>query len=563
MASLKGKKTLFFTTSPRTPEKLIPEIRFLTENYTGAKWNKQTQTGFMERLVQEDFYQGSKQLNTPDLSARDRINRSPKAYGFVDLTPTIKLTAAGKLFLDAKHREEPLLRQLIKFQLPSPYHTVPKGSDTVFWVKPYLELLRLISHFGRLTFDEMMIFGMQLTDYCKFDAVVEKIETFRKGKAVNEGNYRQYLNEICFSEISGIYAEEIADGNLHTRESETKTLREYISKKKRGLRDYTDACFRHLRATGVVTVSQSGHSLSIAPEKVNEVNFLLTNEGRDPVFTQSEEKYKAYLFNPSLPVLYSDDFENLVAEILSIDATVDCSRYSMPDLKDLYYCLIERKKQSAIDEQTKQIKDYKKFDDIIDTFANIRDKDFYYDRPLMFEWNTWRAMTMLDGGSISANLNFDDSGRPLSTAAGNMADIVCNYEDFVLNVEVTLQAGQKQYDNEGEPVARHVGKTKSAMGKPTYCLFVAPTISKATVAHFYTLQNLEVELYGGKATIIPIELATFEKMVIDSKKVSYTPNPHHVKRFIEAVQSAAKTATNEIDWFDRTRDIALDWLEAA
>ena len=37
----------------------------------------------------------------------------------------------------------------------------------------------------------------------------------------------------------------------------------------------------------------------------------------------------------------------------------------------------------------------------------------------MLEYNTWRAMTMLNGGNIKGNFNFDDAGQPLSTAAGN------------------------------------------------------------------------------------------------------------------------------------------------
>ena len=91
----------------------------------------------------------------------------------------------------------------------------------------------------------------------------------------------------------------------------------------------------------------------------------------------------------------------------------------------------------------------------------------------MLEYNTWRAMTMLNGGRIKGNFNFDDFGQPLSTAAGNMPDIECYYEDFILIVEVTMQQGQRQYEMEGEPVARHFGQIKKKFGKETYCLFIA------------------------------------------------------------------------------------------
>jgi hypothetical protein len=74
----------------------------------------------------------------------------------------------------------------------------------------------------------------------------------------------------------------------------------------------------------------------------------------------------------------------------------------------------------------------------------------------------------------------------LSTASGNMPDIECDYDDFVLSVEVTMQQGQRQYESEGEPVARHFGQMKKGTGKDTYC-YLLPTINKASLAHFFAL----------------------------------------------------------------------------
>lgn len=51
MAYLKSK-TLFFTTSPRTPLKMIPEIQALYENFEGSKWNKNTQVEFIQKLAE-------------------------------------------------------------------------------------------------------------------------------------------------------------------------------------------------------------------------------------------------------------------------------------------------------------------------------------------------------------------------------------------------------------------------------------------------------------------------------------------------------------------------------
>jgi hypothetical protein len=49
MATLKSK-TLFFVTSPRTPFKMIPEIRLLVEEFTGQLWDNNTQLLFEKRL---------------------------------------------------------------------------------------------------------------------------------------------------------------------------------------------------------------------------------------------------------------------------------------------------------------------------------------------------------------------------------------------------------------------------------------------------------------------------------------------------------------------------------
>jgi len=93
----------------------------------------------MELLRNENFFNGSGN-NDPAVSARDRINRAPKALGGVLLESTIKLTNAGSSLISAKRKEEVFLRQLLKFQIPSPYHT-PSEKAATFYVKPYLEIL--------------------------------------------------------------------------------------------------------------------------------------------------------------------------------------------------------------------------------------------------------------------------------------------------------------------------------------------------------------------------------------------------------------------------------------
>ena len=179
----------------------------------------------------------------------------------------------------------------------------------------------------------------------------------------------------------------------------------------------------------------------------------------------------------------------------------------------------------------------------------------------MLEWNTWRAMTMLDGGNITANLKFDDFGKPMSAAQGNLSDIVCDYGDFMLSVEVTMSSGQKQYEMESESVSRHLGKMKAISKKTCYGLFIAPAINDACVAHFYGLHHLNISFYGGKTVIVPLPLDVFRKMLEDSYKATYTPSPAKVRQFFEKSVEIANSGYDERHWFEEIKKEAASWLE--
>lgn len=552
-------KLLFLTTSPRTPAKMIPEIELLIKNYAGKLWNKETQCAFMETLREEQFFNGKGQ-NDPAFSARDRINRAPKSLGFVTLSPTISLTPAGVNLLKSKRKDEVFLRQLIKFQIPSPFHK-PTKKAAKFCVKPYLEMLRLVRTMGILKFDELQIFGMQLTDWRDFDKIVRKIELFREEKVKSKQNYRTFKAEYLYNELQTIFAERITNGKIKTRESNDLSINKFLKTQASNMRDYADACFRYLRATGLVNVSHVGKSLSIIHERIADVDFILNTVEREPCFVDDEKNYLAYIGDAELPQLLTDNKQMLMDRLRTEFKDISIlQNASVEELKNILFDSIEIRKNKNIEEQVKRIKDYKLYDDIQNTFYKIVNNELY-DAPLMLEWNTWRAMTMLNGGQIKANLNFDDFGNPLATAQGNMADIVCDYGDYMLSVEVTMASGQKQYDMEGEPVSRHLGKLKKTSGKPCYCLFVAPIINDACIAHFYALHSLNISYYGGKSTIVPLPLNLFQKMLEDSYKETYTPTPVHVRRFFEYSNELVKTCKNETEWFEKLKHFALNWLK--
>jgi YD repeat-containing protein len=234
----------------------------------------------------------------------------------------------------------------------------------------------------------------------------------------------------------------------------------------------------------------SGHSIRIPNDKTIEIDYILSSVERKPIFIDDTTAYKTHLFSATEPALFVDIKENILDTLMKIGEFTkrELIDRTIEELKDLRDKILTERKKAVISEQIKEIKSYSLYSEIIDTYNEII-SDEYYDAPLMFEYNTWRAMTMLDGGNIKGNFKFDDAGQPLSTAQGNMPDIECEYDDFSLSVEVTLQSGQRQYETEGEPVARHYGKLKKKTGKDTYCLFIAPTINPAALVHFYILNK--------------------------------------------------------------------------
>jgi len=57
--------------------------------------------------------------------------------------------------------------------------------------------------------------------------------------------------------------------------------------------------------------------------------------------------------------------------------------------------------------------------------------------------------------------------------------------------------------------------------------------------------KMNISYYGGQSTIVPLPLNVFQKMVEDSHKASYIPQPQQVKRFFERSNEIAATSVDE------------------
>lgn len=564
MANLAKSELLFAFTSPRTFEKTVPEIELLVKDFSGQKWsgNSALQADFFNRLFDTDFYEGDVRPTDPAFAGRDRITRAPKALGFVDLEPVIALTPAGERLLSGKRLDETLTRQLMKFQLPSPYHT---SKDERFAVKPYLELLRLTHELDGIAKHEIAIFFLQLTHWEKYEEVKQKILKFRAASKANKKNRKVFIEDCFNHEVTLIYAEQIKAKNFKTRESSDANLGSFLATKKSSMRDYADAFMRYLRATQLVTFNSRSTRLTLSKFKQDEAEFLLRTIPREPREFKSKAEFKTYLFASDNIELLTDNPKRLARHIKGVEAKISTplpkpQSTNLEDLKDYLSALENQLKQENLVETTKNLKSYDQWPEIVEIFEKLKNKELP-DASLYLEWNIWRTLTMLNYAlKVQGNFKFDLDGAPLSVAGGNQPDIECEYDEFEMIVEVTLSSGNKQYEMEGEPVARHYGKIKALTDKPVFCLFVAPTISNGALAHFFGLNQLpNIKFYGGKTQIIPMSLATFLTFAQHGVEKGFA-NPKELHKFLQNMVDEIPNVEDENVWLEKIVQTSQQWL---
>ncbi|RFM30297.1 AlwI family type II restriction endonuclease [Deminuibacter soli] len=556
MANLSRTRTVFSFTSPRTIEKIIPEIQVLIDFFNGKEWNTKTQIAFFEKLFASQFYEGSKMPGDAAFAARDRITRAPKALGFVDLNPKIALTKPGAQLLSGKRIHEVIARQLFKFQLPSPFHKIP--DDRNFNIRPYLEFLRLVKELDMISKTEIAIFFVQLTHYKKFNETVEAIKKFRNDVTENKGNRRAFIDEVFTREILKIYADDIGAERFKTRESREETLAKFVRTKKSNHFDYADAFMRYLRATQLITFDKKTFRAIVAPARAEEVAYILKNVPRQISNFKTAGEFKNYLYDPTSLPLLTDNRGYLEHHLSKLRVPFN-ERLTIEQLKDKLEQEEGKIITHAIEKTTISLKEYRQFDDIISVFRKVQLREVP-DPPLYFEWNVWRALVMMNyAKDIKGNFTIDLDGVPLNSAVANKPDIEADYGEFKMIVEVTMSSGSKQYEMEGEPVARHYGRAQLSSDIPVYCLFIAPKINENTLAHFFNTNRFNTKAYGGKTKIIPMSLTHFIDFMTIARDKGFTDS-QILKSYLDKIIARNATAEDEAVWFQQIENSIPTWV---
>ncbi len=575
-------RTWSIPTSPRSPEKIADELRLVRDNgFLDRTWNREAQRDFAELLVRTGgVYEGAGHAAEPEFAARDRIHRAPRTFGFLRIRrgEPLVLTAAGAALLENRNLPDLFMRQLLKWQYPSPNHDKPDYRD-LFAVRPFLEMLRLIRQADGITTVELALFGIPLARAVDYVQGLEQLLTFRREYADVTGYLprKEFLRDQSRARMGAVYADDIASGRTAKRERGAKSFEDT---KFGNARDYADAAIRYFRATGLFTSSARYSRLGLLPERYPEVDEILATWPRDPLEFGNVEDFYSYLGDPALPALPSDgvlvlqdqiralydDAPRTAKEEFAGELSAVAASTTPRDLKDWYAQLVRISTDAAMAERVSSLSVPSACDDIVDLYDRIVDRsEEVIDGPLFLEWNTWRALTMLDDGDIRGNFAVDRTGQPLHPAPGKGGDIVCEYRDFHLVVEVTLQTGMRQYMSEGEPVERHVGAHQAARraagdNRPVYGLFIAPSLNPAAVNYFCNLHLLPrpSAVFGGLVRVIPLSLATFAAMLRAAQPHVPVLSASLLSFLREAAALTAKTV-NEQEWIAAVTNSARTW----
>lgn len=290
--------------------------------------------------------------------------------------------------------------------------------------------------------------------------------------------------------------------------------------------DYADMNMRYLKATGMV--QSKGKGIVLIPEKhalaVELTKGLMSDKpllelyrslcNGTPLPTDNAEIANQVLSDLLQKVQHYGVEYSIVGKLLDTPAHINQVRYEIEEL------IAEKKEEVYAGQQAGQWEEIAAYMDLIVSRrdrlkigegAEIRIPKA--EAPAYLEWSLWRAFLAIDTLANKPyevrRFKIDQDFLPVSTAPGNGPDLIAEFEDYVIAIEVTLSESSRQEAMEGEPVRRHVADMTQQYDKPVYGLFIANRIDSNTAETFrigtwYTKDDERLDLH-----IVPFTLAQF------------------------------------------------------
>lgn len=450
----------------------------------------------------------------------------PRAQKVKQAFPNLKIKGKAYEITPQGHRlaqadsiyemQDTILRALLAVQINSFDLKGKKFKPFVFVLQVLKELSLLGERLG-LNRSELLIVS-SVSDHRKVKEIAAQIIKYRKGRDAAVGKQkkakydRHYLSQ--FANKVGVKYDTAST--------------------------YSDPNFKYMLATGLF--SRQGKRFKMNQDKKEIINQILNKE---PHFYENEVDYYYNLWN-GYP-LPTDDKDVLVSEIKRLATKLNTSlipdelNKDVPTLKQLEIKLEKRdsniQEKKFAEHQDDEVNIIIKYLKTIN--GEIKEGEEYQtardDMPTFFEWATWRAFLAIDGLKNSPDeargFKVDQDFYPVNNAPAGCPDIVLEFDNYVLIVEVTLTTTSRQEAAEAEPVRRHIAfEQEKYPNKPVYGLFLARSIDNNTAEMF------RMGLWYNKnkpefINVVPLTLSEFICIMEKYKEMKFTNN--QFERLIE------------------------------
>lgn len=466
-----------------------------------------------------------------------------------EVGPIDQITPNGLRLIEAESlaaQQECFLRAIAGMFVP-----VAKGLYNENSFSPLRHVLRILTELEEATGDskctlmEVALFVQGSNESDETSSILEKIFKYRLEREIAK-NKKSFDNNAL---------------KVHSETMATIQQSTYI--------DYADMNLRYLKATGLFRTA--GRGIMLDPSK-REVIRGIVNDLSKP--SSTVEYYKNLTQGSSLP---TDDEKvaRLVLRELEREGKKRGLEYSEQEIEaitiaDLTVSRFELEQIIALDDERKysraQANDWREIAQFMDMILEKRKEALTpegvqlvvptSERAAYFEWTLWRAFLAINSlanlPEEARRFKVDRDMLPLGCAPGGGPDLIFEFDDFVLVVEVTLLDSDRQEAAEGTPVRKHVyevGKKYEGTNKPVYCLFLAPKLYPATVETFRTGSWFDAE-HGGipsAVTIVPLALSQFRDLFVAMFEAGEV-SPSSVRSAIVASKAGANETSNPMEW---------------
>ncbi|MED5040786.1 AlwI family type II restriction endonuclease [Geobacillus stearothermophilus] len=473
-------------TTVRNAKRLKDGLRVLLNSPLHGNLKGRENEQEFAKLLHDEGVVFVKRLNdSPDNDASD-VGRKWRAalmqLGFIKPSfaeAPFTITPNGVRLVESKtmpSEQECFLRALLAYQIPS----VIEDSFSVPVFSPLrivLEVLYTLEHRGleaAIDKNEMASMVQLTTSLEEVSDVVNRI-----------AQYRDRLNAITDSRARKRFIQ----GHLQSVATASQSANTLV--------DYADSNFRYLKLTGLFV--EKGNKLRFADHKRTIIEQILS-ESYSPI---PENEYLETLWNGAkLPT----DNASKAIEVIQTTAqllkesgqTVQLPNLEKMDIPDLSRLRLELEddwlkvlEKKYAQEQVNQWQDILQYLQAL-TQPNRQNSIIPQgEGAAYFEWAIWRAFLAINSLCNepweARRFKIDQDFLPLHPAPGNGPDMIFEFEDFVIVVEVTLTQSSRQEAAEGEPVRRHVAEVVDhyeQKGKRVYGLFLANKIDTNTAETF-------------------------------------------------------------------------------